>query len=62
MSPDSVTGESGDARSRLVDALRAEPPRTAILTDVDGTLAPIVEKAPMTSPSRRLTLPYPYCR
>jgi len=28
----------------LLDALRADPPRTAILTDVDGTLAPIVER------------------
>jgi trehalose-phosphatase len=27
-----------------LDALRAEPARTAILTDVDGTLAPIVER------------------
>ncbi len=27
-----------------LDALRADPSRTAILTDVDGTLAPIVER------------------
>jgi trehalose 6-phosphate phosphatase len=29
----------------LLEPLRAEPARTAILTDVDGTLAPIVERA-----------------
>jgi trehalose 6-phosphate phosphatase len=28
----------------LLEALRADPSRTAILTDVDGTLAPIVER------------------
>ena len=44
MSPDSVTGEDGAGRSQLLAALRADPPRTAILSDVDGTLAPIVER------------------
>jgi len=44
VSPDSATGESGATRSRLLDALRADPARTAILSDVDGTLAPIVER------------------
>jgi trehalose 6-phosphate phosphatase len=34
----------GDARSTLVRALRSDPERAAILTDVDGTLAPIVER------------------
>ena len=34
----------GDDRAALLEALRADPPRTAILTDVDGTLAPIVER------------------
>jgi trehalose-phosphatase len=29
----------------LLEPLRAAPPRAAILTDVDGTLAPIVERA-----------------
>jgi trehalose-6-phosphatase len=29
----------------LLEPLRAEPARAAILTDVDGTLAPIVERA-----------------
>jgi trehalose 6-phosphate phosphatase len=33
-------GEEGS----LLDPLRADPPRAAILTDVDGTLAPIVER------------------
>ena len=28
----------------LLEPLRADPARTAILTDVDGTLAPIVER------------------
>jgi len=37
------TGES--AWSTLLEPLRADPSRTAILTDVDGTLAPIVERA-----------------
>jgi trehalose-phosphatase len=32
------------SRQALLEALRADPPRTAILTDVDGTLAPIVER------------------
>ncbi len=44
MSPDSATGEGGAHRSRLLDALRADPPHTAVLTDVDGTLAPIAER------------------
>jgi len=38
--------ETGDgAREQLLGPLRAEPGRGAILTDVDGTLAPIVERA-----------------
>jgi trehalose 6-phosphate phosphatase len=43
-----VPGESetGDrVRSALLGPLRAEPARAAILTDVDGTLAPIAERA-----------------
>jgi trehalose 6-phosphate phosphatase len=28
----------------LIESLRADPPRAAILTDLDGTLAPIVER------------------
>jgi len=40
---DPETGGAGwEAR---LEPLRAEPGRTAILTDVDGTLAPIVERA-----------------
>ncbi|HKT83248.1 MAG TPA: trehalose-phosphatase [Solirubrobacterales bacterium] len=41
MSPTDRTGEAGVA---AIERLRAEPSRTAILTDVDGTLAPIVER------------------
>jgi trehalose 6-phosphate phosphatase len=40
---ESQTGER--AWSALLDPLRADPSRAAILTDVDGTLAPIVERA-----------------
>lgn len=32
-----------DARARALEALRAEPARTCVITDFDGTLAPIVE-------------------
>ncbi len=32
------------SRQALLEALRADPQRTAILTDIDGTLAPIVER------------------
>ncbi|HEX8690679.1 MAG TPA: trehalose-phosphatase [Solirubrobacterales bacterium] len=32
------------SRQALLEALRSDPARTAILTDVDGTLAPIVER------------------
>ena len=45
---DAVPGESqtGEAaRTALLEPLRADPARAAILTDVDGTLAPIVERA-----------------
>jgi trehalose 6-phosphate phosphatase len=37
------TGEGDAARSPL-EPLRADPAHTAVLTDVDGTLAPIVER------------------
>jgi trehalose 6-phosphate phosphatase len=40
---ESQTGEG--AWATLLEPLRAEPERAAILTDVDGTLAPIVERA-----------------
>ena len=43
VSPESETGDGGAGRSPL-DPLRADPARAAILTDVDGTLAPIVER------------------
>jgi trehalose 6-phosphate phosphatase len=37
--------ESGGGAWAALEPLRADPSRTAILTDVDGTLAPIVERA-----------------
>lgn len=43
MSPEPGTGEGGVVLGPLA-ALREDPSRTAILTDVDGTLAPIVER------------------
>jgi trehalose 6-phosphate phosphatase len=39
----SETARTGDGDA-LLDALRADPARAAILTDVDGTLAPIAER------------------
>lgn len=42
MSLESETGAG--AEDSLLDPLRADPPRAAVLTDVDGTLAPIVER------------------
>jgi trehalose 6-phosphate phosphatase len=36
---------AGDAWETLLGPLRAEPERAAVLTDIDGTLAPIVERA-----------------
>ncbi len=43
MSREFATGEA--AWATLLEPLRADPARAAILTDVDGTLAPIVERA-----------------
>ncbi|MEX2106910.1 MAG: trehalose-phosphatase [Solirubrobacterales bacterium] len=43
MSRESETGEG--VWADLLGSLRADPARTAILTDVDGTLAPIAERA-----------------
>ncbi len=43
MPRESETGEG--AWAALLGPLRADPARAAILTDVDGTLAPIVERA-----------------
>jgi trehalose 6-phosphate phosphatase len=43
VSRETETGD-GTARRQLLETLRAEPERSAILTDVDGTLAPIVER------------------
>ncbi|MGD9737282.1 MAG: trehalose-phosphatase [Solirubrobacterales bacterium] len=36
---------AGDAWEQLLGPLRAEPRRAAVLTDIDGTLAPIVERS-----------------
>jgi len=41
--PGSETG-SDQGRRALLEPLRADPARAAVLTDVDGTLAPIVER------------------
>ena len=41
-------GDGGRVNAPL-EALRADPSRTAILTDVDGTLAPIVERPEQTA-------------
>lgn len=43
MSRESLTGAGGAAKA-LLAPLGADPSRAAILTDVDGTLAPIVER------------------
>ena len=43
--PVSLESETGAGAARsLLEPLRADPARAAILTDVDGTLAPIVER------------------
>jgi trehalose-phosphatase len=50
--PADETGEGGAGHSPLAP-LRADPSRTAILTDVDGTLAPIVARPELAAvPSR----------
>lgn len=38
------SGTESHAQLSLLETLRADPARSAILTDVDGTLAPIVER------------------
>jgi trehalose-phosphatase len=43
VSPGSSPQPGGAAGAAIVEALRADPPRSAILTDIDGTLAPIVD-------------------
>lgn len=45
MARNTVTVTSAHALTGTLDALRAEPARSAILLDVDGTLAPIVRHA-----------------
>ena len=47
----------GDRDAPLLELLRRDPPRTAILTDVDGTLAPIAdrpEQAAVPAEARRV--------
>jgi trehalose 6-phosphate phosphatase len=45
------------SRQALLEALRSDPARTAILTDVDGTLAPIVERPELAAvPAEASTL------
>lgn len=53
MPAEAETG-AGAWRSAL-ESLRADPERTAILTDVDGTLAPIVEKPEQAAVPERAT-------
>jgi trehalose 6-phosphate phosphatase len=51
-----VSDERPD-RERLLEPLRADPGRSAILTDIDGTIAPIVlspEEAAVPEPTREL--------
>ena len=43
MPPDSETGDGG-ARGSFLEPLLTDPARAAVLTDVDGTLAPIVAR------------------
>ncbi|HSS04907.1 MAG TPA: trehalose-phosphatase [Solirubrobacterales bacterium] len=52
MSPESGKGERGAGLGPLA-RLRAEPARAAILTDVDGTLAPIVARPEQAAVPRR---------
>jgi trehalose 6-phosphate phosphatase len=40
----SLESETGAGAHSLLDPLRADPPRAAVLTDVDGTLAPIARR------------------
>jgi trehalose 6-phosphate phosphatase len=57
VSPDPETGDRRLSRSEVLAALRAHPARTAILTDVDGTLAPIVERPELAAvPARAAAL------
>ncbi len=44
MPPTNQSGEAGVALAAAIERLRADPAHTAILTDVDGTLAPIAER------------------
>ena len=53
----SARDDDGEALQRLLAPLRASPDRAAILTDVDGTIAPIVldpKQAAVPEPTREL--------
>ena len=54
MSARAETGQGG-ARRALLRSLQAQPARSAILTDVDGTLAPIVERPEQAAVPPRAT-------
>ncbi len=51
--PSETAASNGDARAALLEALRADPARTAILTDIDGTLAPIVGRPEQAAVPKR---------
>lgn len=53
MSAEAETG--GGAPSPLLESIRANPARAAILTDVDGTLAPIAERPELAAVPARAT-------
>jgi trehalose 6-phosphate phosphatase len=50
--PSSETGPAGD-QNAVLEPLRADPRRAAVFTDVDGTLAPIVERPEQAAVSER---------
>lgn len=48
-----MTSAGSERLESVVEALRAAPGRTAILTDIDGTIAPIVERPDRVSVPRQ---------
>lgn len=53
VSPIDQSGEAGTSLAAAIERLRTDPSRTAILTDFDGTLAPIVERPEQAALPRR---------
>jgi trehalose 6-phosphate phosphatase len=53
--PPSPEAGSPGARNALLEPLRADPRRAAVFTDVDGTLAPIVERPEQAGVPERAT-------